>query len=548
MNIVPVLALPPYQQWDQALVCDLLGGYLCPPGYQFTHVARDGSEPMVGFAVVLVPGRYDEAEQRVRDLTRKMDGALVIVTGDEESSFRWQEIDHPNLRWWFMDPRPHLDYPEGSHFLGSGYPPHLRALLAPHRVGMRDLDWSFSGQVNHPRRVEVVEELGKLIGGEVHRTPGFTRGLNHEDYARLLARSKTVACPSGPYSPDSFRLHEALEAGAVPIADATCPAYDAHGYWQQVFEGPVPFQEVDDWSDVSKMIDAAVLRWPHEANICSAWWQAHKRKMRRWLVDDLRHFGQEPAGLDSQITVVIPTSPIPSHPSLAIIEETIASVRHWLPTAEILVMIDGVRDEQAHRENDYAEYQRRLLWRMNFDYERVTPIRFYEHRHQAAMMRYTLELIDTPLVLFVEHDTPLVTDEPIDMDGCADLIRRGDLNVVRFFHEAVRQPDHRHLELDDEPLIGMHQPYVRTIQWSQRPHLASTAFYRSMLDRHFSAGARTMIEDVLHGKAEEDWLRDGPMAWNLWRIGIYAPGDNLKRSFHLDGRQGDPKFDDRFVV
>ena len=33
-----------------------------------------------------------------------------------------------------------------------------------------------------------------------------------------------IPCPSGPATPDSFRLWEALEAGCVPIADGYAPA------------------------------------------------------------------------------------------------------------------------------------------------------------------------------------------------------------------------------------------------------------------------------------------------------------------------------------
>ena len=57
-----------------------------------------------------------------------------------------------------------------------------------------------------------------------------------------------------------------------------------------------------------------------------------------------------------EITVVIPTSPIPSHPSTAIIDETIASVRKQLPDSRIIVTADGVRAEQVGMANNYFEY------------------------------------------------------------------------------------------------------------------------------------------------------------------------------------------------
>jgi hypothetical protein len=562
VTVVPVLWLPPGNQWDQSVLRDLLGGHLTPPGYEFQHYEVNATAPNVASAVVVVPGRYDDAEDQLIDVLSRLDHALVIVTGDEESSIEWEAVEvsvATECRWWFMTPDPAKDYPDGAHFLGSGYAPHLRDLLRPWdpndewcSVGS---DVFYSGQVNHDGRRSCVDALDAYRDSlierpdpvpvvEVLRSPGFTQGLSHDQYAAHLVTTHVAPAPGGQHTPDSFRLHEALEAGRVPIADGD------PDYWAMVFGWPVPFPVLEDWTKVGKYIDDALDGWQAKANECSAWWQLHKRRMGTWLADDLTALGMPPTD-EPAITVLIPTSPIEAHPSTEIIEETIASVRFWHPAAEILLMIDGVRPEQEEFRERYEEYVRRILWRCNFTWQRVTPVRFAEHTHQAAMTRRALELVRTPLVLFVEHDTPIVIDEPIPWGLIHESVLYGDLNVVRLFHEGVRQPDHRHLELDETPqdFAGHYGglPIVRTMQWSQRPHVASVAFYRELIARHFSPDARTMIEDVLHGKAEEAWLRDGVMAWHQWRIGIYAPDTgNIKRSYHLDGRGAASKFEETF--
>jgi hypothetical protein len=63
------------------------------------------------------------------------------------------------------------------------------------------------------------------------------------------------------------------------------------------------------------------------------------------------------------ITVVIPVSPIKSHPDTAILDETLDSVRYHHPTAEIILTFDGIREEQSRRWHDYEEFIRRALWR-----------------------------------------------------------------------------------------------------------------------------------------------------------------------------------------
>src|SRR3990167_3538122 len=107
------------------------------------------------------------------------------------------------------------------------------------------------------------------------------------------------------------------------------------------------------------------------------------------------------------LTIVMPTSPIPSHLSTEVVEESIRRLRAYpdLKDCEILIQIDGIREEQRHREADYEEYKRRLLWLCAHEFENCLPIVFDEHLHQAGMLRATLDRIRTPLLFYVEHDT-----------------------------------------------------------------------------------------------------------------------------------------------
>ena len=58
------------------------------------------------------------------------------------------------------------------------------------------------------------------------------------------------------------------------------------------------------------------------------------------------------------VTVLIPTSPIRSHPDTAMIEQTVRDVRSKLPESEILIMVDGVCPKQEDYRTAYEEYTR----------------------------------------------------------------------------------------------------------------------------------------------------------------------------------------------
>ncbi len=87
--------------------------------------------------------------------------------------------------------------------------------------------------------------------------------------------------------------------------------------------------------------------------------------------------------------------------------------------------------------------------------------------------------------------------------------------------------------------------FMKTSQWSQRPHLSLVRYYREevlpiLADNVF-------IEDTLHGRIQDDitpydaFNEDG---WNKHKLWIYHPEGNIKRSLHLDGRKGTRKFTD----
>jgi hypothetical protein len=92
-------------------------------------------------------------------------------------------------------------------------------------------------------------------------------------------------------------------------------------------------------------------------------------------------------------------------------------------------------------------------------------------------------------------------------------------------------------------MFGIEDGFMKTAQWSQRPHISTVKYYKDfILD---ACGEKTFIEDVVHGKIQDDIIpydefsNDG---WEKHKLWIYHPEGNIKRSYHLDGRQGTRKF------
>lgn len=234
--------------------------------------------------------------------------------------------------------------------------------------------------------------------------------------------------------------------------------------------------------------------------------------------------------MDDKITVLIPTSPIPSHPETGILEKVISSVRFHLPSAEIIIMMDGVRDNLQHRRGQYEEYKQRVIDKCNNEWHNVLPLVFDKHTQQADMTKRALDLVKTPLVMFIEHDAYL-TDDTIQWDAIAGTLLAGQANMVRLYYYSEIHPEHAYLMEGQFEANGA--TFVRTRQYSQWPNVATVDFYRRILDQHFQGTATRMIETVMYSPVVEH-------PWEQYKVVIYYPAGNARRFIHLNGRQGDP--------
>jgi hypothetical protein len=235
-----------------------------------------------------------------------------------------------------------------------------------------------------------------------------------------------------------------------------------------------------------------------------------------------------------QITVVIPTSPIPSHPSTDLINKAVRSIRGHIPSVPILVQVDGVRAENENRREQYERYKVALQTKA-FEWGNTTIYDAGEYRHQAELMRETFPLIKTPTLFYLEHDWEILP-EPIDWEAMVRAIEASELNQIRLCRWDQIHPEHEHLMCGRVEFSGC--PVVKTIQWSGHPALISTEFFKGIISQ-FRPGCRTLIEEFIYGPVATS-------QWETYRCSVYNPSGSMKRIYHTDGREADPKFDAQF--
>ena len=234
-------------------------------------------------SVVVLPGRsLVGQEDKIAQELNKCPWVYLVVAGDEERKFDISKIKHPNMKVMCQNPKPGLD--DKHRKIGCGWTPHTVRGELP----TKELDWVFMGQVTHSRRQECVEQLRNMPNGYLLESEGFTQGLKPEEYNEKMSQAKIVPCPSGPVTPDNFRLHEALELGCIPIADEiTGNGEHWKGYWEWIFGEPVPFPVIEDYESLPGYINDCLDKFPQLNNECQAFWMRYKDKLRLQIQGDI---------------------------------------------------------------------------------------------------------------------------------------------------------------------------------------------------------------------------------------------------------------------
>lgn len=287
MTAIPVGRLEPYSQWDQNLLDRLFDNTLYPTGLEFT---RCDHYPDTEGCVLLIPGRYwvDQVAEITKSLQR-YSWVLAMRTGDEADTFDIGTVAHPNIRWWVQTPRADRSYGDARLF-GVGFAPHFNEL--PVTPPDKDIGVFLAGQNTHDRRRKAFAAVAQIEGSVSYPTQGFTQGMDPQEYRDRMVRTRVAPAPSGVFSPDSFRLYEALESHALPIADDVSPSgsYDSRGYWSAVMRD-APFPVLVNYENLPGWCGDALESWPGNSNRAVAWWMRQKRLYARWLAEDLIALG-----------------------------------------------------------------------------------------------------------------------------------------------------------------------------------------------------------------------------------------------------------------
>ena len=147
----------------------------------------------------------------------------------------------------------------------------------------RPVIWSFAGEIRNTR-IEMVKHFGKMPGGKLIDI-GAAPPLSATEYDDLLRDSVFAPCGMGAIITETWRVYEAIEAGAIPLIEKM-PTLD---YYRNLLgEHPIPtfgnWRQARDFATKLMHDKQALDRLQDE--ICG-WWSGYKAKMVRDVTEML---------------------------------------------------------------------------------------------------------------------------------------------------------------------------------------------------------------------------------------------------------------------
>jgi len=268
-------------QWDFGFLKD----FLDDNEFDITHVSK---LPKTERAIVAIPARHHAGlEIDVLIQLNNIDNVVLFLMGDEEADFDVEAIKHDSISIWVQN--PHMGKHDNYNKLGTGYPQHMKHHL-PQEI-KKTLNVYFSGQITHSRRRELADVLiayeDQDKSTRLVRTKGFTQGEAPSEYYSYMTSAKIAPAPSGAVIPDSFRLFEALECMAVPIADEVSPTKAMPGYWDWLFGDITPLPKITEWDRIFGLIPELLEEWPHNMHKITAWYIWYKRNFALKVMEQL---------------------------------------------------------------------------------------------------------------------------------------------------------------------------------------------------------------------------------------------------------------------
>lgn len=236
--------------------------------------------------------------------------------------------------------------------------------------------------------------------------------------------------------------------------------------------------------------------------------------------------------MDSRITTIITTSPVPSMPRFPHLDNTLKSLKfvRELNDSPIVVVLDAPRPEcdlplyKAYRHNIQRYCSRQ---------ENIDLICLNDWGHLSGALKAGIDASLTRFIFVQQHDLPLV--RTFDLDAVIETIAY-DAHVK---HVRLNRRHNRPIGWDQTHIFGLYRtPYLeltKTGCWSDQSHITTTDYYEDIILPEIGS-EKVFMEDVINPKINCVGSHAQRIAHETYGTFIYGPPNEPPVVTHTDGR------------
>lgn len=201
------------------------------------------------------------------------------------------------------------------------------------------------------------------------------------------------------------------------------------------------------------------------------------------------------------LTIIITASFVPSHPSIALIKETIESLA-------LLNLPSGTKVILAHDAGTDEKYLKYLdnLREYIAPYPHISLVVRETRGHLTGNVRNALQYVTSKYILLLQHDLPFIAAADI-VKVIEDMEEFPQLKHIRF----NRRPNAKIAYDSINELFGKQLPcknhtYTRTPGWSDQNHISPLSYYTDIVMKECKDG--NFMERFLHKRTKTEEIHE----------------------------------------
>ena len=207
----------------------------------------------------------------------------------------------------------------------------------------------------------------------------------------------------------------------------------------------------------------------------------------------------------SEVTIIITSSFIPSHPNTYIIDAVINSIYNniiydKIDNLKILIACDGLKLNTDNKKMvKYHKYIDNLKnkWKDN---ENIKIILNNKFGHLVGNIKNVFSYVETDYILIVQHDLMFVSQLNLN-DIIDDLKKYPELKHVRFNkRNNIKAGWDKTKKFASKIIKTEKNSYILTESWSDQNHICKSSYYQNIVFKEVIE--KTFMERILNNKAK----------------------------------------------